>query len=481
LWLIARSCHWEEFNKRLPQLKAIVKREIVENILPPSLPLHHAVNYVPSRECFKLAQQWAKYLEKNVTSSSDNTKGYEYVRRKFRDERIRIAYVITSFESFFSDGRSSPLFSVLEAHNKWRFEVFLYSLVDGSDADKKELVKLAANAVEHFVPLGGLSPKRVANRINEDKIEVIVNAEGWNENIHRILLLKPAPVQVGLQQYTPGSSGVSWMQYLVTDSVSMPLKTFESVLTENVIQLPLISALRGAPSSKSPALTLSPSDRARLRKTILNVADKATFIYAYFGELIKIDANTWNHWAKILQQTENSVLWIASSEHEESIRKVAQQLLLYAADRLGVSNSEKRILFTNVRDLSSDAIGACHLFLDSMSHSSSDFVAKALAAGIPVIASTSDKSVQSRIGGSLVIGAGFPELVTSNGDGYVKLAVELGSNKKQYGELRTRTDAKAKTGMAIFDVEGWVKSYEQGLQQAVEDFEKKSPRNHILL
>eukprot|EP01102_Stenamoeba_stenopodia_P014544 TRINITY_DN4839_c0_g3_i1.p1 TRINITY_DN4839_c0_g3~~TRINITY_DN4839_c0_g3_i1.p1 ORF type:complete len:1133 (+),score=307.99 TRINITY_DN4839_c0_g3_i1:153-3551(+) len=485
LWVVASSCDWEEFNKQLPQLKSIVKQEITNDILPPSLSLQHAINYVPAKEHFKLVQQWSKYIERESSSSS---RAFEYVARKSREERIRIGYVITSLDSFFSNGRSSVL-SVLGAHNKWRFEVFLYSLLNDSTTTtttNNNMLKLARDLVEHYVILSGQSPRLVANRINEDKVHILVNVEGWNEQIHRIFSLKPAPVQVGLQQTVPGSSGSSWMQYLVTDPVSTPLKQFENVLSESVIQLPLVSSLRGVSRDKSktltsPLLTLSPADRTRLRKTVLNITDK-TFVYAYFGELTKIDKTLWTNWMKILHQTDSTVLWIAigesSLQEHQNIHEVAKQHLRFEADKLGV-DSERRIIFTSYAKDPHEAMGACHLLLDSTSYSSSDHIATALAGGIPVVALKNGKSIQARVGESMVVGAGLPELAVSNMEEYVKLAVDLGSSKKRYGDLRTRTDAKAKARMPIFNVEAWVKSFEQGLQSAMEDFEKKNPRKHI--
>ena len=64
---------------------------------------------------------------------------------------------------------------------------------------------------------------QAADRINADSIHVLVNMNGYTKGArNEIFALRPAPVQVMWLGY-PGTSGASYMDYIVTDKITSPV------------------------------------------------------------------------------------------------------------------------------------------------------------------------------------------------------------------------------------------------------------------
>ena len=65
---------------------------------------------------------------------------------------------------------------------------------------------------------------QAADRINADGIHILVNMNGYTKGArNELFALKPAPVQVMWLGY-PGTSGASYMDYIITDKVVSPLE-----------------------------------------------------------------------------------------------------------------------------------------------------------------------------------------------------------------------------------------------------------------
>ncbi len=65
---------------------------------------------------------------------------------------------------------------------------------------------------------------KAADRINADGIHILVNMNGYTKGArNEIFALRPAPVQVMWLGY-PGTSGASYMDYIVTDRITSPIE-----------------------------------------------------------------------------------------------------------------------------------------------------------------------------------------------------------------------------------------------------------------
>lgn len=78
---------------------------------------------------------------------------------------------------------------------------------------------------EHFIDLSPIACNgKAADRIYADGIHILVNMNGYTKGArNEIFALRPAPVQVMWLGY-PGTSGASFMDYVVTDAVTSPIE-----------------------------------------------------------------------------------------------------------------------------------------------------------------------------------------------------------------------------------------------------------------
>ena len=145
--------------------------------------------------------------------------------------RLRIGYVSADF-------REHPVVSFLEpilaAHDRHRFEIFCYSDVSRPDAITRRLQGYA----DYWRSLVGLSDAQAAERIRQDDIEILVDLAGHTGgNRLRAFARKPAPIQVSYLGYL-GTTGLSAMDYYITDAHADPPGLSEEHYQESLIRLP---------------------------------------------------------------------------------------------------------------------------------------------------------------------------------------------------------------------------------------------------
>lgn len=133
--------------------------------------------------------------------------------------RLKIGYVSSDFGNHPT---SHLMQSIPGLHEREKVEIFCYAL--SADDGTTFRAKIAREA-EHFVDLSQIPCNgKAADRINADGIHILVNMNGYTKGArNEIFALRPAPVQVMWLGY-PGTSGASFMDYLITDEVTSPLE-----------------------------------------------------------------------------------------------------------------------------------------------------------------------------------------------------------------------------------------------------------------
>lgn len=112
--------------------------------------------------------------------------------------------------------------SIPGLHDLKNVEIFCYALsVDDGTTFRGKIAKES----EHFVDLSHIPCNgKAADRIYNDGIHILVNMNGYTKGArNEIFALRPAPVQVMWLGY-PGTSGASFMDYIVTDIVTSPVE-----------------------------------------------------------------------------------------------------------------------------------------------------------------------------------------------------------------------------------------------------------------
>ena len=78
---------------------------------------------------------------------------------------------------------------------------------------------------------------QAADRIYQDGIHVLLNMNGYTKGArNEIFALRPAPIQAMWLGY-PGTSGATFMDYIITDSITSPLAV-QSQYSEKLAYMP---------------------------------------------------------------------------------------------------------------------------------------------------------------------------------------------------------------------------------------------------
>ena len=147
------------------------------------------------------------------------------------DRRLRVGYVSPDFRSH-PVGRF--LLPLLEAHDHGSLEIFCYASVRIPDT----ITDRCRAHADVWRDVLGLSDEQVAEVIRQDQIDILVDLTMHMAN-NRLLVFarKPAPVQVTYLAYC-GTTGLSTMDYRLTDPYLDPPGRFDQFYSEQSIRLP---------------------------------------------------------------------------------------------------------------------------------------------------------------------------------------------------------------------------------------------------
>ncbi len=145
--------------------------------------------------------------------------------------RLRVGYVSPDFRDHADSFFTIPL---LSNHDHGRFEVFCYAQVVRPDA----LTDRLGGHADAWRDIVGLSDSQVAELVRGDRIDILVDLKLHTAD-NRLLVFarKPAPVQVTWLGY-PGTTGLSTMDYRLTDPYLDPPGLFDDFYAEESLRLP---------------------------------------------------------------------------------------------------------------------------------------------------------------------------------------------------------------------------------------------------
>ena len=147
------------------------------------------------------------------------------------ERRLRIGYVSPEFRGHVETFYTIPL---LSNHDRRRFEISCY--VQATDADT--LTERVRGYADVWRSISGLSDMQAADMVRHDQIDILVDLKVHTAD-NRLLLFarEPAPVQVSWLGY-PGTTGLSTIDYRLTDPYLEPPGLFDSYSSEESLRLP---------------------------------------------------------------------------------------------------------------------------------------------------------------------------------------------------------------------------------------------------
>ena len=397
---IAEAIRWYD---RALQLRANVR--VASNRL---FVLHFHPDWGPHRlleEHKKWEQTYANPVGSAASHANDPTP----------DRRLRVGYVSPHFHDHVVGQWMLPL---LANHRHDAFEIFCYCDVLRADAMTERL----RGRADVWRQTPALSDERLAQQVREDRIDILVDLTMHMEGSRLLAFArKPAPVQVTYVAY-PGTTGLSAIDYRLTDPYLDPPGIDESCYSERLYRLPRTWCCY-FPRAHTP--DVSPLPAASLGRITFGCLNN-------FG---KITPDTLRAWGRLLAQVSGSELMIHAPEgrhRQRTTSMIAEQ---------GVDPARVRFIGQLPLDAYFAQYQAIDIGLDPFPYTGGTTTCDSLWMGVPVV-SLAGSTAASRGGLTLLSNIGLTELVARDTDQYVRIAADLARDLDRLAGIRSTLRAR---------------------------------------
>ncbi len=432
LWSRINACHWQGMSETLA---ADVAGSLANGwVISPFKVLGLGLSNL---ETLLWTRAWSEKHAPRAPRPVDRHDRHD----RARGARIRLGYVSADFRNHATAFLITELF---ERHDRARFEVFGYNI---GYRDESAIGARMVAALDHVADLTGMGDREAAQRIADDRIDLLVDLKGYTfESRANIFSYRPAPIQVNYLGY-PGTTGSTHLDYIVVDDVIAPAD-HQPFYDERIVRLPNSYQ----PNVRRPGVDPEASRAAH------GLPDDG-FVFCCFNNAYKITPLVFDIWMRLLGAVPGSVLWLfqANEQAHGNLRREAEARGV-AADRLVFAPRAH-----NVDHLARQ--GLADLFLDTLPIGAHTTASDALWAGVPVVTCLGPY-FPGRVAASLLHAVGLPELVTTDFAAYEALALDLATNPERLGALRARL-ARNRDAAPLFDMPRYARNFEAALARMV--------------
>lgn len=422
-------CDWEDWDSEIAELRRLVREEFRAQISPFAFLSLPGTTGEEQRLC---SEHWA---QNRYGSLAPDASHLAQLKRRSLNPILRIGYLSADF-------RQHPLTSLalelIELHDRAKFETYGYSYgPDDRSVDRRRW----ENAFDHFREIRPLSLHQAAKKIEEDRIDILVDLTGYTQSSRTgILALRPAPLQVNWLGF-PGTMGAPFVDYLITDRFITPPAVSDDY-SEQLIFLPESYQ----PNNRErPDAPVPDREACGLPETGM--------VFCCFNQTFKITPQVFDSWMKILKNTAGSVLWLLECN------AWAKAHLRQEAEARGV-NPNRLIFAPRAAQGEHLARHRCaDLFLDTWPYNAHTSTSDALWSGLPVL-TLAGTTFASRVAGSLLHAAELPGLITHTTEEYENQAITLGTDLPRLALLRTQLET-TRTTSPLFDPQRFARHLEQ--------------------
>lgn len=438
-------CSWDDREKMFKEVEGIIRRQVKMSVLPSVQPFHAIAYPLDPMLALDISRKYAQHC--SVVASRYALPPFNHpqpipIKGEGGYQRFRVGYMSSDFGNH---PLSHLMGSVFGMHNRENVEVFCYAL---SPNDGTEWRRRTESEAEHFVDVSSMSSDAIAKLINEDKIQILINLNGYTKGArNEIFAMQPAPIQVSYMGF-PGTTGAKYIDYLVTDEFVSPFQ-FAHIYSEKLVHLPHCYFVNDYKQKNRNLL----DPNFHLKRSDYGLPEDK-FLFACFNQLYKMDPEIFTTWCNILNRVPNSALWLLKFPAAGESR-----LRAYAASH-GVRSDQ--IIFTDVavKNEHIKRSALADLFLDTPLCNGHTTGTDILWAGLPMITLPLEK-MATRVAGSLCRATGLgDEMIVNSIKEYEERAVSLALNPSKLQALRNQLKAVRLT-CPLFDTSRWVKNLER--------------------
>ena len=329
------------------------------------------------------------------------------------DRRLRIGYVSPDFKRHSVGHFLAPL---MANHDRRQFEIHGYAEVVNPDAETRRFQDLA----DGWCSTVGMTTPALAARIRADRIDILVDLAGHTADSRLAAFAgHPAAVQLAWLGY-PNTTGLSAMDYRLSDSIADPPGPGDALHSEELIRLAggflcFDAGLETPPVAAAPA----------------RASGAVTF--GSFNNLAKVTETTVDAWARILAGAPDSRLLLKNRSLADPETRERYRALFAARGVDGERLEFHAWIVTPAGHLG--AYERIDIALDPFPYNGTTTTCEALWMGVPVITLRGDRHA-GRVGASLLTTLGQEALIAETVDGYVAAAVGLAADLGRLVHLR---------------------------------------------
>lgn len=436
-WLLKEKshiCDWEGFAKLRDDVNAIRQTDNTAGISP-FTPL--AVYDDP-----QALKYWASLSAHQIFDATAKQSAPMVLPAERKPGKIRIGY-------YSFDFREHPVAHltarVFEVHDKNNFEIFAYSYgpVDGSVVRQR-----IVDNTDHFIDVKDLSVLETAQRIAADDIDFLIDLTGNTKgNRCQVLGLRPARNQAHWLGFI-GTMGSAYYDYIIADGIVAPLKN-QNDFVEKILQIP---------AGFHVADDVRVVEPTRETRAALGLPENG-IVFGCFAQTFKVQPEHFDCWMQILKQVPGSVLWMASGP------KGATDNLKAEMHKRGVDPARMVIAERCSRAEYLSRFELMDIHLDTFPYTSGTVASDALYGGCPLL-TLSGATMVSKMAGSILSHAGFPDLVAKTPAEYVQKAVALANDKAEQARIRSELLQMRNAG-ALLPVIKIVQDLEQAVKNVL--------------
>ena len=437
-------CDWGDFDVDVTNLHAGIERQ---ELVSHPFPLLALLESAPSHR---------KAAELYVREECPPNQALPAILERPRHDRIRIGYFSADFRDHPVATLAAELF---ETHDRSRFETTAFSFgPESQDTMRRRMER----AFDRFIDVRDSSNADIALLARTFEIDIAVDLMAFTQQCRpQIFALRAAPVQVNFLGY-PGTMGAPYMDYLIADQTLIP-EGCRSHYSEKIIYLPHSYQVNDA---KRPVADI------KFTREDLGLPPSG-FVFCCFNNSYKITPATFDSWMRILRRVEGSVLWllednasVAKNLRREALRRNVPAERLVFARRVPMPEHLARLR-------------AGDLFIDTLPYNAHTTASEALWVGLPVVTCLGE-TFAGRVAASLLQAIDLPELITSNREQFVELAVELATDAQRLARIRQRLAANRLT-TPLFDAQLFAKHIEAAYTLIDERYHAGLPAEHTYI
>jgi len=356
---------------------------------------------------------------------------------------LRIGYLSGNFHEHPTARLMVGLF---EEHDRERFEITGYSYGPNDGSALRARVRAAC---DRWREVRAMPDGEVAELIRADGIDVLIDRKGHTLGARLgILAHRPASVQLHYMSF-PGTIGYDAIDGVIADAEVIPPGD-EVFFHERVWRLPRCYYVNDRRRGLPPAA--SRSDHG---------LPEGALVLACLNNMFKLRGPLFATWMEALRATPQAVLWLLGGHAR------AQANLRAEARRQGVD--AHRLIFAPLlaQEAHMARLRCADLALDTLPYGAHTTGVDALWAGVPLL-TCRGATFAGRVGASLLLEAGLPELITNSVDEYRARLLELLAQPALLGDYRAYLE-RTREHNSLFDTVGFTRDWEALLRRIYDE------------